>query len=136
MRLFKDRLPLILEKYPESWIVILVPNKGAAWQRKSFYKLMKLSDLSSKWYDVIKDFLEIKDDDDKVNIWSKGGYMASFWDNKSDDILVRMVHVAPKKNTLINLINKVPNVEEMQETPLKPATRKHFGDIIDNIENV
>ena len=132
MRLFKDRLPLILEKYPKSWALILVPD---ARQDKNLYKLLKLSDLSDKWYTVVKDFLEIRETGNN-NIWTKGGYMSSFYDNKNDDIMVKMVHVAPFKNTLTDLLSRLGDAKKMQETPLKPETRKHFGDIIDNIENV
>jgi len=132
MRYFKDRFPIILDKYPKSWAVILVPN---ARQVNNLYMLLKLSDLSDKWYNAVKDFLEIRKTGNN-NIWAKGGYMTSFYDNKSDDIMVKMVHVAPHKNTLVDFINRMGDAKPMQETPLKPETKKHFGDIIDNIENI
>lgn len=133
MKYFKDRYPLILKKYPQAWAVILVPDER---QDKNLYKLLKLSDLSDKWYNMIKDFLEIRETGNK-NIWAHyGGYMTSFYDNKSDEIMVKVVHVAPLKNTLIDLIRRLGNAKEMKETPLKPETRKHFGDIIDNFENI
>ena len=135
MKYFKDRLPLILKKYPKAWAVILVPDER---QDKNLYKLLKLSDLSvsDKWYNVIKDFLEIRESGNN-NIWARyGGDMTSFYDNKSDEIMVRIVHVAPRKNTLIDLLRRLGDAKKMQETPLKPETRKHFGDIIDNFENI
>lgn len=132
MKYFKDRLPLIQKKYPKAWIVVTVPDEKENW---TLYKLMKLSDLSDKWYNVIKDFLEIRETGNK-NIWAKGGYMTSFYDNKSGEIFVKQAHVAPTKNTLVDFLKRLQDAKEMQETPLKPETRKHFGDILDNFENI